>query len=218
MTVAEPVPIPRPPLFRGLVHGIAFAVSVPAGVALIMAAQGLRTRIGVAVYVLSLTVQFGASAAYHLGAWSERAYARMRQLDHASIFVLIAGSYTPLCLAALHGTASASMLAFVWGGAAIGVATKLYRVDLHVVSGFMYVGLGWASVLIFPALARELSATEFTLTVAGGIVYTAGAITLATHRPDPLPNTFGYHEVWHTATVVAAACLYAAILLTVLRA
>jgi hemolysin III len=81
----------------------------------------------------------------------------------------------------------------------------------------MYVGLGWASALILPALARELTTTELTLTIAAGIVYTAGALTLATHRPDPFPRTFGYHEVWHSATIVAAACVYGSILLTVLR-
>jgi hemolysin III len=199
-----------------LLHAIAFLISLPAGLAVIAAAQDPRTRMGVSIYALSLALQFGSSAAYHLGGWAEPAYARMRRLDHASIFVLIAGSYTPLCLVALHGAASATMLACVWGGAAIGVATKMYRVDLHVVSGIMYVGLGWASLLIVPALARELSPTELTLTVVGGIIYTTGAVTLATHRPDPFPRIFGYHEVWHVATIVAAACVYGSILLAVL--
>ncbi len=108
------------------------------------------------------------------------------------------------------------MLIAVWVGAAIGVATKLYRVDLHVLSGFMYIGLGWLVAVSMPALLRGLGTAETVLLIAGGLLYSFGALVLATNKPDPWPSTFGYHEVWHTATIAAAACQYASILLVVL--
>jgi hemolysin III len=104
------------------------------------------------------------------------------------------------------------VLVIVWTGAALGIAVKVYRVDLHVVSGFLYLGLGWVAVVVFPALLRDLSTSELALMVAGGLLYSGGALVLALHRPNPWPRTFGYHEIWHAATIGAAACLYAAIL------
>jgi hemolysin III len=130
--------------------------------------------------------------------------------------VLIAGTYTPFCLVVLQGTQSLVVLSIVWVGAAAGVATKMYRTDLHVLSGFLYLGLGWVAVIVFPALVRELSTTQLVLMMMGGLFYSGGALVLALHRPDPWPRTFGYHEIWHTATIVAAGCLYTAILLVFL--
>jgi hemolysin III len=132
------------------------------------------------------------------------------------IFLLIAGTYTPFCLLVLEGTAATVELAIVWAGALAGIAVKLWRVDLHVLSGFMYIGLGWVAVVTFPAIAGRLDLTGTILLVAGGVLYTLGAVTLATHRPDPWPRTFGYHEVWHAMTVAAAGCHYVAILREVL--
>jgi hemolysin III len=185
---------------------------------LIWVAPGAAARVAAVVYAASLLLQFGASAMYHLGNWTDGAYMRMRRLDHSMIFVLIAGTYTPMCVMALHGVTAWVVLAVVWTGASVGILTKLYRVDLHVLSGFMYIGLGWIAIFILPALARELSGVGMALVVTGGLTYTLGALALATHRPDPWPETFGYHEVWHAATVVAAACFYVAILLMYLEA
>jgi hemolysin III len=218
--VGSAVPLharPKPRL-RGRLHEVAFFVSIPAGFVLVLLAPGAKARVGALIYWASLLFQFGVSAAYHLGSWDERAHARMRRLDHSSIFVLIAGTYTPLCLLALHGVTSVVVLAIVWGGAAVGVAIKLYRVDLNVLSGFLYLGLGWVGVVVFPALVRSLSVAELVLMLAGGVLYSAGALMLALHRPDPAPATFGYHEVWHAATIAAAACLYTSILLVFLSA
>jgi hemolysin III len=187
-------------------------VSIPAGFMLVVQASGSREVIAAVTYWLALSSQFGVSAAYHLGMWSEVGRERMRTLDHATIFVLIAGTYTPFCLLVLHGVAAIVVLVIVWTGAAIGIATKIYRVDLHVVSGFLYLGLGWVAVIVFPTLVRELSTTELVLMIGGGLLYSVGALVLAVHRPNPWPRTFGYHEVWHSATIGAAACLYAAIL------
>jgi len=200
------------PRLRGRLHEVAFFVSIPAGFVLVLSAPGPKAVVGAVIYWLALSSQFGVSAAYHLGMWSEVGRARMRTLDHATIFVLIAGTYTPFCLLVLHGAAAIVVLAIVWAGAAIGIATKLYRVDLHVLSGFLYLGLGWVAVIVFPAFVRDLSTTELALMIAGGLLYSGGALVLALHRPNPWPRTFGSHEIWHAATIGAAACLYAAIL------
>lgn len=204
------------PRMRGRLHQGAFIASIPAGLLLVLLAPDSRARIATAIYAVTLTGLFGVSAAYHLGDWSEAAYARMRRLDHSMIFVLIAGTYTPYCLLVLQGTLATVVLIAVWAGAAVGVATKFYRVDLHVLSGFMYIGLGWLVVISLPALLRGLDTAETVLVVAGGLLYSIGALALATNKPNPWPRTFGYHEVWHTATIAAAACQYLSILLVVI--
>jgi hemolysin III len=204
------------PRMRGRLHQSAFIGSIPAGVVLVLLAPDVRARVATLIYALTLTGLFGVSASYHLGDWSEAAYARMRRLDHSMIFVLIAGTYTPYCLLVLEGTLATAVLLAVWTGAGVGVATKLYRVDLHVLSGFMYIGLGWTVAVSLPALLRGLDTAETVLLIAGGMLYSLGALVLATNRPNPWPRTFGYHEVWHSATIAAAACQYASILLVVL--
>ncbi len=204
------------PLLRGRLHQVAFFASIPAGFVLVLIASGPEEVVGAFVYWIALLTQFGTSAAYHLGAWDERGRARMQTLDHATIFVLIAGTYTPFCLVVLQGVQGFVVLTIVWVGAAVGIATKIYRTDLHVLSGFLYLGLGWVAVIVFPALVRELSTTQLVLMVLGGFFYSGGALVLALHRPDPWPRTFGYHEIWHTATIAAAGCLYMAILLVFL--
>jgi hemolysin III len=198
---------------RGRLHEIAFFATIPAGVVLVFIAPGPIARIGAVVYWLALLSQFGVSATYHVGRWGEKAHDRMRRLDHATIFVLIAGTYTPPCLLASHGTASIILLAVVWIGAAAGIITKLYRVDLHVLSGFLYLGLGWAAVFALPSLARTLSLPQLALVITGGVLYTVGALVFVTKWPNPFPRTFGFHEIWHAATIAAAACLFAAITL-----
>ena len=149
-------------------------------------APGQKARVGAIVYVAALLLQFGASAMYHLGDWSDPAYLRMRRLDHTMIFVLIAGTYTPICLVALHGTASWLVLTLAWTGAAVGILTKLYRIDLHRLSGIMYIGLGWLAVFVLAGAGA----------IAGcggprcwwwraGLLYTLGALVArhASSRP-----------------------------------
>jgi hemolysin III len=204
------------PRMRGRLHQGAFIASIPAGLLLVLLASDARSRIATSIYALTLTGLFGVSAAYHLGDWNREAHARMQRLDHSMIFVLIAGTYTPYCLLVLQGTLATVVLVAVWVGAAVGVGTKLYRVDLHVLSGFMYIGLGWLVVVSLPALLRGLDTAETVFLVAGGLLYSLGALVLATHKPNPWPRTFGYHEVWHAATIAAAVCQYVSILLVVL--
>ena len=201
---------------RGRIHQAAFFAAIPAGIVLVLLAPTLRARAATLVFALALVAQFGVSAAYHVGEWGEAATTRMRRLDHSTIFILIAGSYTPLCLLVLHGATGLAVLSVVWAGAALGIGTKLYRVDLHVLSGFMYIGLGWVAAVTFPSLVRALDPWNVVLLVTGGVLYTVGALVLATHWPSPWPRTFGYHEVWHVMTVLAAACHFIVILRVVL--
>ena len=206
------------PRARGWIHRASFLVAMPAGVVLLVLAPSAAARVAVAVYAASLVTVFWVSSTYHLGTWSPEEFTRWQRRDHGAIFLLIAGTYTPYCVLALEGSWRAWMLAAVWVGAGLGILVKLYRVDLHVLSGFMYLGLGWAAVIVFPRFVRALEPAPVILTVVGGLLYSLGALVLATHRPKLFPRTFGYHEVWHAATAAAAACHYAAVLLMVIEA
>ena len=206
------------PRARGWIHRVSFVVSVPAGILLVALAPTAGARVAVAVYAITLVTVFWVSSTYHRGSWSAEEFARWQRRDHAAIFLLIAGSYTPYCVLALEGSWRVWMLVAVWIGAGLGIAMKLYRVDLHVLSGFMYLGLGWAAVIAFPQFVRALGTAPIVLTVAGGLLYSLGALMLATHRPRLFPRTFGYHEAWHAATAAAAACHYVAVLLMLIQA
>jgi hemolysin III len=219
---ASPGPLtpddPLPPRLRGWLHLVCFVVSVPAGaVALASGASG-RARVAALVYALGMTAMFGVSALYHRRRWSVAARTRMRRIDHGTIFLMIAGSYTPLCLLALAGAGGNLILTVVWIGAALGFFLALTGIAEKAVLGLLcYIGLGWAMVLALPQLSRHLSATEIALLFAGGVVYTLGGIVLGTHWPNPSPVWFGYHEIWHAMVVVACACHYVTIL-SVIRA
>ena len=202
------------PRLRGRLHQVAFLVSIPAGIALVVAARSWSARAGVLVYALSLTAMFGTSAALHRLRWSPRARLRMDRLDRTMIYVLIAGSYTPVCLLALRPGWRVALLALVWTGAAAGVALVLLRTrrrGVGVARMVLYLGLGWISLLVLPELARTLGPGRLALAVLGGVLYTVGAIVLIRRRPDPSPRVFGYHEVWHACTVAAGACHFALI-------
>jgi len=202
---------------RGRLHEVAFFVSIPAGVALVALADTGKARFAAAVFAVGLAGVFGASAAYHRVDWSAPALRRMKRLDHSMIFILIAGTYTPLCLLALKGVWSVVMLATVWAGAITGIVLKQVNVDgMRRLSGFLYIALGWVSIIVLPQLFRNMSLTGSVLVVAGGLLYTLGAIVFAAKRPDPNPAVFGYHEIWHAFTAGAGLCHYAAVLLLIL--
>ena len=208
---------PRPRL-RGRIHQVAFFCSIPAGFVLIALARGAAATAVTVIYAVSLTAVFGASAAYHRGAWSPNAKRWMKRLDHSMIFVLIAASYTPIAVLALHGPWEVVLLSLAWVGAGIGVVMKMARPDgLSVTTAILYMALGWLILVVLPQLIRGVSLPGLILMACGGLLYTAGAIVFATRRPDPRPLVFGYHEIWHAFMVAAAACHYAMILL-ILRA
>ncbi|HEY3000100.1 MAG TPA: hemolysin III family protein, partial [Acidimicrobiales bacterium] len=204
------------PRLRGRLHQWAFFVSIPAGIALVAVARGAEARVSAAIFTASLTALYGVSAAYHRGQWSERVRSRMRRLDHSMIFVLIAGSYTPVTLLALRPAWGVTLLALAWAGAAVGVVITVLRLERWPVVGFtMYLVLGWLAIVAAPQLAHSLSRPELALLAAGGLLYTVGAVVLAGQRPDPRPAVFGYHEVWHTFVISASASHYALVLLLV---
>ena len=195
---------------------MAFFASIPAGIALVALARGAEARVGAAVFAASLTALYGVSAAYHRGHWSARALRYMRHLDHCMIYVLIAGTYTPVVLLALRPSWGISLLVAAWIGAAAGIMITVLRLERWPAVGFtLYLVLGWLAIVAAPQLAASLSAVELTLLAVGGVLYTVGAITLATNRPNPSPAVFGYHEVWHTFVVSASASHFALVLLLV---
>jgi hemolysin III len=206
------------PRLRGRIHQVAFFVSVPMGIVLVGLARGAAATAVACVYAASLAAVFGVSALYHRGRWSPSARRWMKRLDHSMIYVLIAGSYTPVAVLALHGPWEVVLLAVAWAGAAIGISLKMVHPDgLSVVTAVLYMAMGWLALVAIPQLLRGLGAPELVLMVSGGLLYTTGAIVFASRRPDPRPAVFGYHEVWHAFMVAAATCHYAMILL-VLRA
>lgn len=209
--------LPRPkPRLRGRLHQLAFWISIPAGITLIGVARGVEAHVAAAIFAVSLSALYGVSAAYHRGRWSLVAQRRMRRLDHSMIFVLIAGSYTPITLLALRPAWGITLLALVWSGAVIGVIVTVTRLERWRRVGFvMYLVLGWLAVVATPELVDSLDTLQLTLLATGGLLYTVGAVVLARHRPDPVPHVFGYHEVWHAMGVIAGGCHYALIFLLV---
>lgn len=204
------------PRFRGRLHRIAFLVSIPCGVVLALIASGTEARISAIIFAASMSGLFGVSGAYHCGDWSAKAERFMKHLDHSMIFVLIAGSYTPITLLALRPAWGVTLLALAWTGAAAGVVIAVLRLEQWRRVGFtMYLVLGWLIAVAVPQLLQSLSALELTLMAAGGVLYTVGAVVLASNRPDPRPAVFGYHEVWHSFVVGAGTCHYALVLLLV---
>jgi hemolysin III len=209
--------LPRP-LLRGVLHQAAFSASLVVGTLLIVGAEGTPRHAAAAVFASSVAVCFGISALYHRVTWGARVRLWMRRLDHAGIYLLIVGTYTPVCLLVLGGAWRLGVLVTVCTGACVGIAAKFVWVDapkwLTVVLG---IALGWAAVVILPQLATRLDPAAVVLLCLGGIAYTAGAIVYARRRPDPVPAVFGYHEVFHALTIVAVACQYAAIAFFIIR-
>ncbi len=206
-----PAAAPAKPLLRGVSHEIAAFVALGGWIALAAVAPSERARVGANVYGASVFALFGVSALYHRPSWRPRARAWMRRLDHSAIFLLIAGTYTPLCLL-LPRSSGIPLLAIVWGGAALGVVQSILWVQApKPLVAAIYVALGWAVLPVLPALRAALGTTPLALLSAGGAAYTLGAVIYAARRPDPFPRVFGYHEVFHALVIAAAACHFAVV-------
>jgi len=204
---------PRPRL-RGVLHAIGAPIAVVLGLVLILLANTARERTGVAVYAASLIGLFTMSAIYHRGDWRPAVKGWLQRVDHSMIFILIAGTYTPFCLLVLAGSTSWIVLSIVWGGAILGVVTRLAWVNApKALFVPFYLALGWVAITVAPALAAGASTATNVLLVVGGVLYRVGEIIFATRRPDPFPQVFGFHEVFHALTMAAAACHAAAIVL-----
>ena len=195
------------PRGRGLVHLVALVLAIPAAVALVWhdGAGG-----GVLVYAAALVGLYLVSACYHLISWSPVARRRWRQLDYSMIYIFIAASMTPYCLLGVTGTLSNVVLGIGWAAALLATLSLVLFFDAtRKVLSSGYLVLGWLMVVTFPAAFEQLSAGQLTLLGAVALVYTVGAGVLAARWPDPSPEVFGYHEVWHAMVVVASACYFA---------
>jgi hemolysin III len=191
---------------RGWLHAGAFAAVCVAGPILVSEAPTPGARAALVVYVLSIAALFGVSAAFHLVHWSPAARRRMRRADHSTIFVAIAGTYTAVAGLALVGWAQTTILAVVWGGAAVGVTMRQVWLDAPKWAvALPYVIVGWCAVAVVPQLWNALGGVGFGLLLAGGAAYTVGALVYARRSPDPWPAVFGYHEVFHLCTVIGAS-------------
>jgi len=210
------------PRMRGWLHFWSFVVSIGSGAALVAVAAtlvGAGAALATAVYSVTILGLFGVSALYHRHTWrTPRSRAIMKRLDHSMIFLFIAGTYTPVAALAMNPGTARWVLAVVWGGALLGVVLKTAWPTAP--SWFavpVYMALGWVAVFVFPELLANGGVAAFALLLAGGAFYTAGAVFYATKWPNPWPHTFGYHEFFHAATVLAALCHLVAIWLVLVR-
>jgi len=216
--MSQMMSLPPKPRLRGLFHQYAFFGAVAAGLTLVALAEGGRARIAGAIYAGALAAMFGASAVYHRVNWrSWRARAWARRIDHSTIFLFIAGTYTPFALLAFTGVVPAIVLACVWGGAALGVALNVSWIDAPKwVTTPVYLLVGWVGVIAAPQVFTELHVASAILVVTGGVLYSLGALVYALHWPDPFPTVFGFHEIFHALAVAAAVAQFVAVSIVVL--
>lgn len=204
------------PKLRGVFHELAFFVAVGIGIPLVLTATPGKARLSAIVFASCVAACFGASALYHRPTWQPRARSWFARLDHAGIYLLIAGTYTPFCLLVLSRGWAVPVLTIIWTGATAAILLKLFWPGLPKrASAAIGLALGWVAVVAFTQLLK-LPTAGLLLLLGGGLAYTLGAVTYARRRPDPFPRVLGYHEVFHGLTIVAAGCQYAAIAFYVL--
>ena len=200
------------PRLRGVSHQWAFFASLGAGVALILAASGTTAVIAMSIYAFSLSAMLGTSALYHRVTWTPEVRQWMRRLDHTMIFVFIAGTYTPFALLVMHGTLANVVLITVWAMAVGGLILNLVWIHApYWVTSVIYLGTGWVAIVSLPQLWNEIGPVGVGLIALGGVLYSAGAVVYARRKPDPRPQVFGYHEIFHVLVIAAAAVQYVAV-------
>jgi len=208
---------PSVPRFRGVSHLVACIAAAPVGVVLVLHARTGVAQVSAIVFAASVTAMLAVSSLFHRRSWAPARKRWIALLDHAMIYALIAGTYTPFCLLVLHESWRVPILAIVWGGAFVGTAARLF---LPHASSWLGAGtglaLGWIAVIVWPQIVAGIGFGASLLLFAGGLAYTAGAVVYARRRPDPFPHAFGYHEVFHALTVVAVSCQYATVAFFVL--
>ncbi|MGN7798311.1 PAQR family membrane homeostasis protein TrhA [Leifsonia sp. 22587] len=201
------------PTWRGWIHAGTFPVAIAAGIVLICLAQGAPAKWASAVFMLTSMLLFGNSALYHRFNWRPRTKVILKRIDHANIFLLIAGTYTPLAVLALPPSKGILLLSLVWAGALIGIGFRVFWIHaprwLYVP---IYIALGWAAIMYIVDLLNA-NVAMMVLVIVGGILYTIGAVIYGMKRPNPFPGRFGFHEIFHTLTVLAFLCHWTAVLL-----
>jgi hemolysin III len=206
------------PLLRGVLHQVSFFVALAVGALVVAFADGTRATVSAAIFAASVVAMLGASALYHRVTWSPTVRPWMRRVDHAGIYVLIAGTYTPVGLIVVHGVLRNIVLTIVWSGAGAAILLKFIWVRAPKwLSAATGLAVGWAGVAAMPQVVQNAGWPAFALLAAGGLAYSAGAVVYAMRRPDPAPDVFGYHELFHALTIVAVACQYVAIAFWVVR-
>lgn len=197
------------PTLRGVIHHWSAVAAFGAGLVLVAMAPTARAAVAAAVYALSVCTLLTVSAVYHRPMWQPRPRAFMRRLDHASIFVLIAGTYTPICRLGLPEAVGGRLLLLIWVAAALGVLQSIFWVHApKPVTAALYLFVGWIVVPYFRAVGDALSSGQIALLLGGGVIYSLGAVVYAARRPNPVPGVFGYHEVFHAMTVLACGLHY----------
>ncbi len=200
------------PKLRGWLHAATAPLTLAAGVVLIVLSPDAATRTGSAIFAASALVLFTVSAVYHRGTWSPKAWAFLRRFDHANIFLLIAGSYTPFTLLLLEGRDRTVLLTVVWVGAALGILFRIFWAGApRWLYTPIYIGLGWAAIFYFGDFVENAGTAVLTLMVVGGGLYTLGGLVYGLKRPDPSPTWFGFHEVFHSLTIAAFVTHYVGI-------
>jgi hemolysin III len=202
------------PVLRGWLHLIWFGASLVLGTLLLVRAHGPARITAIAIYTASVSALFGISALYHRGNWTDSWRRRLQRLDHVMIFFLIAGTATPAFLLAMPGAFGLTCLIVMWSLTVTAAVIRMARMRApEVVVGAMFLGLGWVAGLALPGVWIHAGAAPGALMLAGGVLYTAGAISYHRRRPDPYPSVFGYHEVFHAYVCAAATCQFIAIAL-----
>lgn len=205
------------PSWRGWIHAVTFPVAIVAGIVLIVMAEGAPAKWASAVFMATSLLLFGNSALYHRFDWGPRTKAVLKRIDHANILLLIAGTYTPIAVLALTPDKGLLLLILVWSGALLGILFRVFWIHaprwLYVA---LYLLLGWAAVMYMVDLFQA-SVPMMFLVIAGGLLYTGGAIVYGLKRPNPWPGHFGFHEIFHVCTVLAFLCHWTACLLIALR-
>lgn len=206
------------PKLRGWIHAGMTPFVIAVGIVLVVLSPTPAARWSTAVFGLSTTILFGVSAVYHRGTWSARTLAVLRRLDHSNIFLVIAGTYTPLTVLLLPTATARILLIAVWSGALIGIGLRVFWLSaprwLYVP---IYIVLGWVAVAFLPAFWTAGGPAVTLLVMAGGIAYTLGAVVYALKRPNPSPRWFGFHEIFHVGTLLGYTCHAIAIFLIVAR-
>ena len=201
------------PRLRGVSHAVAFVAALAAASLIVVLAPGGTAAIAMTVYGIGLVALFGGSALYHRWPGPPRFKPLLRRIDHSTIFVFIAASYTPVALLVVDGTTAWLLLVLAWAGAAVGVAFSLGWIDApRPLVAASYLALGWLAVIAAPQLIGALGPVPLALLAAGGILYSAGAVVYARQRPNPWPRTFGFHEVFHALVIAAAVSHYVAMI------
>jgi len=207
------------PRLRGWLHLGTFPLALAAGIVLVCLAPPGVPRLSAAAYAVTSWLLFGVSALYHRGRWSLRVHTLLKRLDHANIFLIIAGTYTPFAVLALRDRPGEMVLAVVWAGAGAGVLFRVAWVQApRWLYTPLYLALGWVAIFIIPQLLAGAGVAVLVLVAAGGLLYTLGGVVYGLRRPDPWPRWFGFHEVFHAFTVAAYVLQYVAVSLVVYHA